>query len=268
MQAWLTEPSVRRRVDGGLNDLCLVRDGRLCLCTGGQEQSVRDNALVGAVRERARTSVPHADLPLSSTERFPALGADRLDRHRPGSCGTAPCSPRSPRTASTPGCSTASMRSWTRRFPTTRRYCGTSGRPVHDARRSLRHWAATPGSGSWTRSAGSTSPARTATRTPGSRSTWNLRIPCEFVVPEAAGRVVCRYATVVWAIIPERTMPAYIRDYRERFVERYGTACTVTLGELVDPHRGLGLPPSAARVYTRGGPGDDADGPRRAITSP
>ncbi|MFH8241335.1 lantibiotic dehydratase [Streptomyces sp. NPDC018321] len=65
----------------------------------------------------------------------------------------------------------------------------------------------------------------------------DLRIPCEFVVPEAADREVCRYATVVWAIIPEWTMPAYLRDYRERFVESYGTACAVTLGELVDPHR-------------------------------
>ncbi|WCN07217.1 lantibiotic dehydratase family protein [Streptomyces sp. M92] len=68
------------------------------------------------------------------------------------------------------------------------------------------------------------------------------RTPCEFVVPEAAGREVRRYATVVWAIIPEWTMPTYIRDHRERFVERYGTACAVTLGELVDPHRSLGLP--------------------------
>ncbi|MFC7986582.1 lantibiotic dehydratase [Streptomyces sp. NPDC057336] len=71
--------------------------------------------------------------------------------------------------------------------------------------------------------------------------------------------------------MPEWTMPAYIRDHRERFVERYGTACAVTLGELVDPHRGLG--PSSSEcgtgtMCTRGGPGDDADGPRRAITSP
>ncbi|WP_267487981.1 lantibiotic dehydratase, partial [Streptomyces sp. DH12] len=89
----------------------------------------------------------------------------------------------------------------------------------------------------------------------------------EFVLPVEVGREVCRYAGAIWAITPEWTTLAYMRDYRDRFIERYGTACAVPLGELIDAHRGLGLPPeySAEPTYARTGPGDEADGPRRAF---
>lgn len=89
----------------------------------------------------------------------------------------------------------------------------------------------------------------------------------EFVFPETVGREVCRYAGAIWSITPEWTTLAYMRDYRDRFIERYGTACAVPLGELADPHRGLGLPPEygAEPTYARTGPGDEVDGPRRAF---
>ncbi|MBT3164745.1 lantibiotic dehydratase [Streptomyces sp. Vc74B-19] len=265
--AWLADPSVRRRVDVVLNDLCFLRDGRLHLRTGGQEQSVRDNALVGAVREQARTLVPYARLLASLAERFPSLDVGQLDRQlaeliRHGFLLTS-ITPHRIDTALLDGIGAVldgALPDDARALREIRAACA-------------RHQEDSPGLGgdSWHRLLDKIrrldlpgADGDTHGRPP---VHVDLRIPGEFVVPEAVGQEVCRYAGAIWAITPEWTTLSYMRDYRDRFIERYGTACAVPMGELADPHRGLGLPPEygSKPAYARTGPGDEADGPRRAL---
>ncbi|MGJ7021090.1 thiopeptide-type bacteriocin biosynthesis protein [Streptomyces griseorubens] len=267
VMAWLAEPSVRRRVDVVLNDLCFVRDGRLCLRTGGQERSVRDNALVGAVRERTRTLVAYGDLLDSLTRRFPSLDAERLDGQlaelvRRGFLLTS-LTPHRIDTALLDGIEAVLDEA----LP-------DDARALRDIRAACaRHERDSPGAGgdSWHRLLDEVR----RLDVPGTDGDAQARPPVhvdlhvrgEFVLPETVGREVCRYAGAVWSITPEWTTLAYMRDYRDRFIERYGTACAVPLGELADPHRGLGLPPEygAEPTYARTGPGDEVDGPRRAF---
>ncbi|MGX1095664.1 thiopeptide-type bacteriocin biosynthesis protein [Streptomyces albogriseolus] len=265
--AWLAEPSVRRRVEVVLNDLCFLRDGRLYLRTGGHEQSVRDNALVSAVREQACTLVAYGDLLDALSGRFPSPDAGRLDRQlaelvRHGFLLTS-ITPHRIDAALLDGIEAVLDEA----LP-------GDARALRDIRAACaRHQEDAPGRGgdSWRRlldevrrldvpGTGGDAQSRPPVHV-------DLHIPGEFVLPEAVGREVCRYAGAIWAITPEWTTLAYMRDYRDRFIERYGTACAVPLGELTDAHRGLGLPPeySAEPTYARTGPGDEADGPRRAF---
>ncbi len=175
--AWLAEPSVRRRVDVVLNDLSFLRDGRLHLRTGGQEQSVRDNALVGAVREQAKTLVPYARLLASLAERFPSPDAEQLDRQlaelvRHGFLLTS-ITPHRIDTALLDGIEAALDGALPDDARALRELRAACARHQEDPL----GWAVTPGTGCWTRCDASTFPARTATRAAGRPYTWTCASP-------------------------------------------------------------------------------------------
>ncbi|MFJ1751666.1 lantibiotic dehydratase [Kitasatospora sp. NPDC088134] len=259
---WLAVPEVRRRVDVVLDDLCLLRDGRLLRHTGEREVSVRDNALVARVREAAARPVGYAALLDDLAARFPQVAAERIDAllaglvqhgflltsltpHRIDDAlldriGTAV-------DGAVPG-------------------AAEGLRAVREA--AVAHERDRPGEGlaSWRHlleQVRALAPGEPVGDRPPVQV--DLRMPADLVLPESVAAEVRRYAAAIWAITPEWTTLEHLRDYRERFVERYGTASAVPLGELVDPQRGLGLPPEygAAPAHARTGPGTDADRPRR-----
>ncbi|XCM84243.1 lantibiotic dehydratase [Kitasatospora sp. HUAS MG31] len=280
---WLAVPEVRRRVQVVLNDLCVLRDGRLSLHTGEKEISVRDNALVARVRTAAARPVAYPALLEDLAARFPSVAADRvdtllaglvrhgilltsltphriddalLDRIESAVDGAVPGAAeglRAVRAAAAaherdrPG---EGLASWRDLLAAIRRLDAGDG----------------PASPDGPTSADGTSPTAAAA-TAGERPPVqvDLRMPADIVLPESVGEEVRRYAAAIWAMTPEWTTLEYLRDYRDRFIERYGTASAVPLADLVDPHRGLGLPPEygATPAHSRSGPGEDADRPRR-----
>ncbi|MDK0521572.1 lantibiotic dehydratase [Streptomyces sp. ML-6] len=266
---WLAVPAVRRRTDVVLNDLCVRRDGRLTLHTGGREVSVRDNALVAAVREAAGRPVPYAALLDELDARFPAVAADRIDGLLAGLVQHGFLL-----TALTPHRIDAALLD--------RVEAAVDG-AVPGAAEGLRavraaataHEAHPPGEGrdSWRAllTAVRAMDGDGAAADDGGRPPVHvdLRMPADIVLPEAVGEEIRRYAAAIWAMTPQWTTLDHMREYRDRFIERYGTACAVPLADLVDPHRGLGLPPEYGalapdRPRTGSGSGDDPDRPRRA----
>ncbi|MEU5101757.1 lantibiotic dehydratase [Streptomyces sp. NPDC021354] len=265
--AWLAHPGVRRRVDVILNDLCVLRDGRLTLRTGERQTSVRDNALVAAVRELTAGPVPYAALFDELSRRFPTLGPERLDAQLGGLVQHGLLL-----TSLTP-------------HRIDDEYLDRIEAALQDTLpdtaaglRSIRSAAAAheqdpPGEGlaSWQalldRVRRLDAPGESGDGHQRPPVHVDLRMPADFVVPHTVGEEVRRYAAAIWAMTPEWTTLEYMRDYRDRFIERYGTASAVPLADLVDPHRGLGLPPEYADppAHPRTGPGDDADRTRRGV---
>jgi len=276
---WLAHPGVRRGVDVVLNDLCVLRDGRLTLRTGERRTSVRHSALVAAVRELTAVPVPYAFLFDELSRRFPTLGPDRLDAQLGGLVQH--------------GFLLTSLTPYRIDEALLDRIEAAVKDPLPDAAAGLRairsaaaaHERDAPGRGlaSWQTlldrvhrldapegndrsgkkaDAGDNGDGRG--RPP---VHVDLRTQADLVVPDSVGEEARRYAAAVWAMTPEWTTLAYMREYRDRFIERYGTASAVPLADLVDPHRGLGLPPEYADppAHARVGPGDDADRPRRGV---
>ncbi|MFF2808875.1 lantibiotic dehydratase [Streptomyces sp. NPDC058000] len=67
-------------------------------------------------------------------------------------------------------------------------------------------------------------------------------LDARLVLPREVQREVVQAATVLWRTSLIRPGSAQLRDYHERFLERYGTDRAVPVLELLDPVRGLGLP--------------------------
>ncbi|MFE1317961.1 lantibiotic dehydratase [Kitasatospora phosalacinea] len=260
---WLAVPEVRRRVDVVLDDLCVLRDGRLLRHTGEREVSVRDNALVARVREAAARPVGYAELLADLAARFPQVTAERIDGLLAGLVQH--------------GFLLTSLTPHRIDDALLDRIATAVDGAVPGAAEGLRavraaaaaHERDRPGEGleSWRQlleRVRALDPAdRTGDRPP---VQVDLHTGADLVLPEAVGAEAARYAAAIWAITPEWTTLAHLRDYRDRFVERYGTASAVPLADLADPHRGLGLPPEyggAAPAHSRSGPGDEADRPRR-----
>ncbi|WP_083646495.1 lantibiotic dehydratase [Kitasatospora sp. CB01950] len=261
--AWMAVPEVRRRVEVVLDDLSVLRDGRLLRHTGEREISVRDNALVARVRELTARPVGYGALLDDLAGRFPQLSAERIDAVLAGLVQHGFLL-----TSLTPHRVDDALLS--------RIEAAVDG-AVPGAAEGLRavraaaavHERDRPGEGlaSWRALLGEVrrlDPADRAGERPPVQV--DLRMPADLVLPEAVGEEVRRYAEAIWAITPEWTTLEHLRDYRDRFIEHYGTASAVPLGDLADPHRGLGLPPEyggALPAHSRSGPGDDADRPRR-----
>ncbi|MFJ8039543.1 lantibiotic dehydratase [Kitasatospora sp. NPDC096147] len=261
---WLAVPGVRRRVEVVLDDLAVLRDGRLSREVEGREVSVRDNAVVAAVRAAtAARPVGYAALLAQLTERFPSVGADRLDGLLAGLVQHGFLL-----TSLTPHRIDAAALD--------RIEAAVEGAVPGAAEglRAVRQAAAAyegerPGEGGerWRALLAAVRELDPAPDEGGRPPVQvDLTFPGESVLPASVGEEARRYAAAIWAMTPEWGALPHLRDYRDRFIERYGTASAVPLAELVDPHRGLGLPPdhTAEDPYPRTGPGAEADRPRRA----
>ncbi|MGP4103416.1 lantibiotic dehydratase [Nonomuraea sp. KM90] len=96
---------------------------------------------------------------------------------------------------------------------------------------------------------------------PGNRSLQvDMRVDAHAVLPVNVAEELATAADVLWRTNPD-PVPAYLRDYHQAFVERYGYDHGVGLKELLDPLRGLGAPagyqwPPAQRKEEAPPPGD------------
>ncbi|MEU0938788.1 lantibiotic dehydratase [Embleya sp. NPDC005971] len=244
VRAWLAAPEVRRRVDVVLNDLCRVRDGRLVLSGPEQEISVRYSAPVAHVCAAVTHPLPYERVLDRAAEAFPEAPRDRLDalvaqllRHgfllssiTPHRLDDALLDRIDDAIEELPGA--------TQEFRSTR----AAVREYEKAR---------PGEGaqSWHRLMKLVDPRADAAHPP---VQVDLRMAADIVLPQAVGDEVSAYAGAMWALSDAWVTHAHMRDYRNRFIERYGTAGAVPLAELVDAHRGLGFPAGYDERLTAG----------------
>ncbi|MFI6586239.1 lantibiotic dehydratase [Embleya sp. NPDC050493] len=234
IRAWLAAPEVRRRVDVVLNDLCRVRGDRLVLSGPEREISVRHSPLVAHIRAAAPHPVPYRTLLDRAAEAFPGAPRDRLDasvaqllRHgfllssiTPHRLDDALLDRIDAAVEELPAVAAE--------FRATR----SAVREYEKAR---------PGEGTepWHRLMALVDPHADAARPP---VQVDLRMDAEVTLPRAVGEEASAYADAMWTLSDAWVTHEHMRDYRNRFIERYGTTRTVPLAELVDPHRGLGFP--------------------------
>ncbi|WP_250564286.1 lantibiotic dehydratase [Sphaerisporangium fuscum] len=236
VRAWLELPAVRRRVHVMVNDLCFPRDGRLFIRQADGEISIRDTPVVAWIRETAASPVPYPRLLRDAAGRFPDVPEDRIDgvlaqliRH--GFLVTS----------ITPHLFDAHL------LDRLEAALGEVPGAVDDLRgirSALDAYRATePGKGEdeWLRLVRRLDPAGTAPHPP---VHVDLAMDATVVLPRQVADEARRYAHAMWAISPEWVTHGHMREYWDRFVERYGVGDAVPLAELVDPHRGLGLPAS------------------------
>ncbi|WP_049717042.1 lantibiotic dehydratase [Streptomyces caatingaensis] len=242
IREWLRLPGVRRRIDVVVNDLCRTRGDRLLLPTERKEISVRRNALVTWVCRAAVAPVPYSRLLERASAAFPQLSDERVDtvlaqlvRH--GFLLTSIDQPGTtldrveaavPEAAGQLRAVREALRAYERTAP------GEGGDAL---RRVLDAVSAAPG----------TSPPVQV----------DLGTDAEVSLPPAVVEEARTYASAMWTVSPPWAALPHMRDYRDAFIDRYGVTAQIPLGELVDPHRGLGYP-SAYRDGALPGPADAA----------
>ncbi|WP_406291563.1 lantibiotic dehydratase [Embleya sp. NBC_00896] len=234
VRAWLAEPEVRRRVDIVRNDLCRVRDGRLILPGAEREISVRHNALVAHLCAATTHPVAYGTLLDRAEAAFPQAGREQVDaaiaqllRHgflltsiTPHRIDDALLDRIDAAVEELPG----------------------EAEALRTTRTAIREYEkALPGEGgaAWGRLMELVDPAASAAHPP---VQVDLRMDADITLPRAVGEEAGRYAAAMWAMSDAWVTHAHMRDYRGRFIEKYGTSRSVPLAELVDPHRGLGFP--------------------------
>ncbi|KAB7852327.1 lantibiotic dehydratase [Streptomyces mobaraensis] len=234
VRRWLTVPEVRHRISVAANDLCRVRGDRLLLAAGRGETSVRRNALVDWARETAAAPVPYGELIAKAAAAFPEVPAERVDgalaqllRH-----GFLLCSLGEP---DVDGRLLDRVEEAVAGLP-------DAVAELRGARAALAAYERVdPGAGetAWRTAVAALSPDRPAGTPP---VQVDLGAVADVRLPEAVAEEVRRYASMMWTLSPRWAALPHLRDYQDAFVDRYGTTGLVPLGELTDPHRGLGLP--------------------------
>ncbi|WP_245599994.1 lantibiotic dehydratase [Embleya scabrispora] len=234
VRAWLAAPEVRRRVDVVLNDLCRVRGDRLVLSGPEREISVRHSPLVAHIRAAAPHPVPYRTLLDRAAEAFPGAPRDRLD------ASVAQLLQHGFLLSSiTPHRLDEALLD---RIEAAVEELPAVAAEVRATRAAVREYEkARPGEGteSWHRLMALVDPRADAVRPP---VQVDLRMDAELTLPRAVGEEASAYADAMWTLSDAWVTHEHMRDYRNRFIERYGTTRTVPLAELVDPHRGLGFP--------------------------
>lgn len=260
VREWLASPEVRRRVDVALNDLTRIRGDRLVLPGAEREISVRRNPLVAWLDEAAARPVPYARLLERAAAAFPDAGAERVDallaqliRHGILLTSITPLHIGAPlldridtAVAGLPG-------------------AAVELRATRDALAAYEKTAPGEGGEAWQRLRRRIDPGGTARRPP---VQVDLRMDADIQLPRSVVEEARRYASAMWTISEPWVTHAHMRDYRNRFLERYGTEGAVPLAELVDPHRGLGLPEGyRGRARHRSGAGGGPGRERRVLTA-
>lgn len=266
---WLRDPRIRRRTKVMTNNLVDVRDGRAWLtwpvagapdspegAGARQETSVRLTTFVEWVLDRASVPVPFATLLSRAAEDFDGHSAVDLERvlSQLTTSGFLV-------TSLTPGKTGGDY--WDR---VTEAVAPDGG---DAALLALPEWDEPEGSGPGRgRTAWDGALARLREISPDvtPQLRVDLRMPHRPAVPADVLREVEQYASSMWRIAPEAEPRPHLREYRERFKDRYGMGAAVALPDLVDPHRGLGYPRGYAGAA---GPGDavrpTATADRRAL---
>ncbi|MFD7921208.1 lantibiotic dehydratase [Streptomyces sp. NPDC059740] len=260
---WCAGPEVRRRTDVVWNNLVSSADGRFQLGEGGAEVSVRRNALVTWVHERAAAPLPYRLLLQEATAAFPQATEARIDDVLASllTHGLLLASLSPQRTDAT---ALDTLEAALTPLPGARR-------ELHAVRRALDTYGRTaPGEGraQWR---ALTRRMRTREAQPSPPVQVDLRMAVEAELPPQVTAEAERYAAAMWAISEEWLTHRHMRDYQLRFLERYGTATAVRLADLTDPHRGLGFPEGYDAPLDRQAPTAPPDGEasarRRALVA-
>ncbi|WP_436499251.1 lantibiotic dehydratase [Actinokineospora sp. HUAS TT18] len=242
---WLTavltdlecRPEVLRHLRVTANDLCFERGDRLVLpyARGDDgpmaELSIRRTAPVAAAIAAARRPVAVADLAAKLAADFPQAAAAAIEAMigqlvarellltdlQPSLVGTDLLDHAIDRLGDRP-----------------------EAAALTEIRDLLADYAAAPigeGLPAWRRVTAAMRAVRPADRAP---VQVDLRVDAEVRLPHEVGAEAARAAAVLSRLADP--LPEHLRQYRDAFVERYGSHQVVPLAELIDPERGLGAP--------------------------
>ncbi|UNZ21243.1 lantibiotic dehydratase [Streptomyces sp. 891-h] len=240
---WLELPEVRHSVDVVLSDLSRTRGGRLVVPRNGSEASVRNTALVEWVCERTTQPARYAVLLEQASASFPRLTSGQVDAALSQLVGHGFLL-----TSITPQNLDDALYD---RIAAALAPVPEAAAQLDSVRVALDAYAATkPGEGhaAWRRLMRLTDPEGTAARPP---VHVDLRMDADVRISRAVTDEAARYASAMWELSGEWQTHAHMRTYLDRFLEAYGTGGVVSMGQLVDRHRGIGFPP---------GYGERADG--------
>ncbi|MBZ4323276.1 lantibiotic dehydratase [Streptomyces sp. SCA2-4] len=234
VRRWLEAPEVRGRVHVVANNLCRIRGGRLILPAAPRDLSVRHTALVAWVCETAAAPEPYGGLLEKAAATFPDSPAERIDAAlaqliRHGFLLTSLDEPHlDGRTLDRVEAAVEALPEAAERL-----------RAVRDAVRAYEQAAPGEGEDAWHRALRATG---TTDGTPHPPLQVDLRTDADVRIPPVVVEEARRYASAMWTVSRKAAGFSHLREYCDAFMERYGMTARVPLGELVDPHRGLGFP--------------------------
>ncbi|MGK5642337.1 lantibiotic dehydratase [Streptomyces sp. URMC 126] len=234
VREWLEAPEVRRRVHVVVNDLCRVRGTRLILPAAPRDLSVRHTPLVAWVCDAATVPQPYDGLLEKAAVAFPEAPAERVDAAlaqliRHGFLLTSLDEPHlDGRTLDRVEAAVAPLPEAADRL-----------RAVRDAVHAYERAVPGEGEDAWRRALRAAGADDGTTPPP---FQVDLRTDADVRIPPAVVEEARRYASAMWAVSRKAAGFSHLREYCDAFLERYGMTARVPLGELVDPHRGLGFP--------------------------